>query len=142
MAKSENKTKPTKASVKRFIAGVENETRRKDALVLLDLMSELSGEKPKMCGPSIVGFGTYHYKYESGREGDSVRLGFSPRKANMVIYVMPGFKEMGALLEGLGKHRTGSSCLYINKLADVDEKVLKKICKKSWAIMKKRYPAV
>lgn len=140
MSKSENKTKPTVKSVKSFIASVENETRRKDAFALVDMMKEVTGLEPKMWGASIVGFGSYHYKYESGREGDSLRIGFSPRKANMVLYVMPGFSDLSSMLEDLGKHKTGKSCLYVTKLSNIDEKVLKKICKKSWSDMNKKYP--
>lgn len=140
MAKSENKTKPTGKDVRAFVESVENETRRADAKVLLDLMADVSGEPAALWGPSIIGYGTYHYHYESGREGDHMRIGFSPRKANLVLYVMPGFSEMDDLLADLGKYKTGKSCLYINKLADVDMKVLKRICKRAWADMKKKYP--
>ena len=140
MAKAKPKTVPTSKDVKNFIESVENETRKKDAYEILDLLKEVSGVKPKMWGPSIIGFGEYHYKYESGREGDMCRIGFSPRKANQVLYIIPGYSEFDELLGDLGKYRKGKSCLYINKLDDVDRKVLKKIVKKGWADMKKKYP--
>lgn len=139
MAKAVNKTAATKASVKSFIDGVEDETRRKDAKAVDEMMREISGEKPAMWGPAIVGYGTYRYKYASGREGDWMKMGFSPRKANLVLYIMPGFKEYAPLLKTLGKHKTGVSCLYINKLADVDEDVLRQLAERSWAHMSAKY---
>lgn len=128
---AELKTKPNKASVKAFIDGVEDEQRRKDARAILKLMKEVTGKRPKMWGPSIVGFGSYHYKYASGREGDWFVAGFSPRKQNTTLYIMSGFKEHDKLLATLGKHKTGKSCLYINKLEDVDIKVLRELVKRS-----------
>lgn len=110
-----------------FIAAVEHDIRRGDAKVLLELMGRVTGYPAKMWGPTIVGFGRYHYKYESGREGDSMVTGFSPRKANLVVYVMPGYGDFGGHLEALGKHRLGKSCLYINKLADIDLAVLESV---------------
>ena len=103
------------------------------------MMREATGCRPKMWGPSIVGYGSYEYKYESGREGIFLLCGFSPRKANLVVYIMPGFSSFGPLLKKLGKHKTGSSCLYINKLADVDEKVLKKLIVDSVKHMRQKY---
>jgi hypothetical protein len=121
------KTKPTKASVRSFISAVENETRREDAKTLLKLFEKATGWKAKMWGPTIVGFGAYHYTYDTGHSGTSCVVGFSPRKANLVIYVF-GFPGKADLLQKLGKHKGGlKSCLYINRLADVDNAVLEKI---------------
>jgi len=125
MSKTENKTKETKASVADFIAAVPDETKRKDAKTLIKMMQSATGEKPKMWGPSIVGFGSVHYVYESGREGDMPLLGFSPRKPALVLYGVARTAE--AMLPKLGKYTTGKGCLYIKKLADVDEKVLEKM---------------
>ena len=130
-----NKTQPTKASVTKFLNGIEHETRRADGKRLLAMFKEITGEKPVMWGESIVGFGQYHYKYDSGREGDFLMTGFSPRKSNLSLYVMDGFKERDALLKKLGKHKTGAACLYINKLADIDEKVLTTMIEKSYRHM-------
>ena len=128
---SELKTKKNQASVEGFLKSVENEQRRKDSFVVLDLMKEVTGEKPVMWGTSIVGFGSYHYKYASGREGDWFAVGFSPRKKNMTLYIMEGFKNYDTLLGKLGKHSTGKSCLYVNKLEDVDQDVLRELVKQS-----------
>ena len=128
----EHKTKPTKTSVTAFIASLTDETKRADAKTLVKLMRETTGEKPKMWGPSIIGFGSYHYKYASGREGDMPLAGFSPRKAATVIYSMK-FDGADGLLAKLGKHTTGGGCLYIRKLADVDQKVLAAMITKSVA---------
>ncbi len=136
---SENITKPTKVSVSTFLKSVENDTRREDARVLLKLMEKLTGEKAKMWGPSIIGFGSYHYTYDSGREGDMCMTGFSPRKASLSIYVMGDFKDKAPLLARLGKHKTGKSCLYVNKLADVDMGVLEKLIKASVKHMRAKY---
>lgn len=138
-AGADMKTRPTNASVEAFIAAVPNETRRRDARTLLQLMKRITGEKPVMWGPSIIGFGRYRYKYESGREGEMCRTGFSPRSAASVLYIMPGFKDYGPPLAMLGKHRTGGSCLYINRLDDVDLKVLEQIVADGWARMKLKY---
>ena len=135
------KTKKTKASVPAFLKGIENDQRRKDAQALLKIMKEVTGMKPAMWGPSIIGFGSYHYTYDSGREGDWPLTGFSPRKQNLVIYVMPGFSSYGKLLEKLGKHKTGKSCLYINKLDDIHVPTLKKLIKDGLKHMKKMYPS-
>ena len=135
------KTTPNKASVTSFINAVENETRRKDAKTLLALMKKLTGDKPTMWGPSIIGFGKYHYKYESGREGDMLLVGFSPRKANMVLYVLGSLKDDDPLLGKLGKFKRGRSCLYVNKLDDVDMSVLEKVIKKSYETTKKKWSA-
>ena len=128
---SEPKTRPTGASVEKFLKAVEHPQRREDGFELLKMMKEITNEEPTMWGPSIVGFGSYHYKYESGREGDMPLTGFSPRKRSLTVYIMSGFEEYIDLLDKLGKHKIGKSCLYINKLADVDKSVLKKIIKKS-----------
>lgn len=141
MAKANNKTSQNSASPKAFIKGVENDTRRTDAEFLLMWFSEVTGLIPKMWGPSIIGYGRYHYKYDSGREGDAVLTGFSPRKSNLAIYVMPGF-EIGDIpkkLKCLGKHKITKSCLYVNKLADVDLNVLAEVVQESIEIMKARY---
>ncbi|MDH3693850.1 MAG: DUF1801 domain-containing protein, partial [Gammaproteobacteria bacterium] len=124
---AELKTKPTKQSIKTFIDSIEDEQKRKDCRIVLKLMRELTGEKAKMWGDSIVGFGTYHYKYKSGREGDWMLTGFSPRKQNLTIYIMPGFSKFETLLKKLGKHKTSKSCLYIKSLGDIDLDILSKI---------------
>lgn len=124
---AETKTKPTKVSVKDFIAAVENDTRRADAQTLLKLFAKVTGWKAKMWGPTIVGFGAYHYTYDTGHSGSSPALGFSPRKANLVIYVFD-FPGKADLLKKLGKYKGGlKQCLYINKLDDVDLAVLERI---------------
>ena len=133
------KTKPTAMSVRGFIDSVENETRRRDANTVLALMKKVTGETPKMWGPTIIGFGEYHYVYESGREGDMLNVGFSPRKANMVLYVMGSIPDDDPLVAKLGKHKTGKACLYINKLDDIDLKTLEKMIKKSYLATKKKY---
>ena len=128
---TENKTQKTGARVEDFINSVENKTRREDGFTLLAMMKEITGEDPEMWGPSIIGFGDYHYKYESGREGDFFLTGFSPRKSSLSLYVMAGFEEYNALLASLGKYRKGAACLYINKLADVDMAVLRRLIRES-----------
>ena len=130
---SEPKTKKNEASVEGFLQRVENKKRREDSFVVLDLMKEVTSEEPAMWGTSIVGFGNYHYKYASGREGDWMKVGFSPRKQNMTLYIMDGFSSYESLLENLGKYKTGKSCLYINKLEDVDQEVLKELVRQSVA---------
>ncbi len=137
---AETKTRPTNSSVEDFIASVEHPTRRNDALTLLAMMRRITGWEPQMWGPSMIGFGSYHYKYDSGHEGDAMRTGFSPRKANLVVYIMPGYSDYSAILDRLGKHRMGKSCLYINKLADVDLEVLEELVRAGLADMAKKYP--
>ena len=137
---AENKTQPTALSVAVFIKSKVDETRRADAEALVRLMQAATGEKPKMWGPSIIGFGSYHYTYESGREGDMPLAGFSPRKAATVFYITTGFSESEALLGKLGKYTSGKSCLYIKKLADVDRKVLEALVVKSVAAKRARRP--
>jgi hypothetical protein len=138
---ADNQTKPTKLSVAAFIDALTDQTRRADAKALVKLMQSAAGEKPKMWGPSIIGFGSHHYRYDSGREGDMPLIGFSPRKAATVLYIMTGFGDSEALLAKLGKHSTGKSCLYIKKLADVDQKVLEALAVKSVAAMRARRPS-
>jgi hypothetical protein len=137
---ADNKTKPTKLSVAAYIDALADETKRADAKALVKLMQNATGEKPKMWGPSIIGFGSYHYTYESGREGNMPLAGFSPRKAATVLYGMTGFSDAEALLARLGKHTTGGGCLYIKKLADVDRKVLEALVVKSVAAKRSRHP--
>jgi Domain of unknown function (DU1801) len=141
MAKAENKTKPSKASVAVFVNAVENETRKRDAKTILAMMKKVTGEKPVMWGPSIIGFGRHHYKYESGREGEALTVGFSPRKANMVLYVLGCMYNNDPLLARLGKYKTGRSCLYINKMEDVNENILIKIIEKSYKATIKKWGA-
>lgn len=131
---AEPKTQKTKASVAAFLAAVDDETRRKDAKAVDKMFREITGEKPAMWGPSIVGYG----EYESAT-GKWPRAGFSPRKANLVLYVLADFKERDVLLKRLGKHKTGKACLYINKLADVDESVLRALIMRSWKYMSEKY---
>lgn len=139
MAKNENKTRPTGADVISWLEAVDNETRRKDAFTVMEMMQRITGCEPEMWGPSIVGFDEYHYKYDSGREGDMCLIGFSPRKANLVLYIMPGFSEFDALMARLGKYKTGKGCLYINKLADIDMDVLEELSRKSVKYMREKY---
>ncbi|HEX8257571.1 MAG TPA: DUF1801 domain-containing protein [Allosphingosinicella sp.] len=128
---AEIKTKPTQANVDEFMAAVAKPGRRADAEVLRDMMERVTGEPATIWGPTIVGFGTCHYRHDSGREGDMCRVGFSPRSANLVLYV-GGFPEYEALLGKLGKHKRSQACLYVNKLADVDMPVLEEIVRRSF----------
>ena len=141
MAKAKNKTQATTIDPKDFVADVEPEKRKADAQVLLDLFSRVTGLKAKMWGPTIIGYGRYHYKYESGREGEMLMTGFSPRKQNLVMYIMPGYRAeaMQEKLARLGKHKLGKSCLYINKLADVDMAVLEEIVIDGVTYMRENY---
>ena len=141
MAKSSNNvTRPTDADVLAFLKTVEHPVRRADADTAIEIFSRVTGEPPVMWGPSIIGFGQYHYRYESGREGDMCVVGFSPRKANIVCYVMGQLGPEEPLLKTLGKHRIGKgSCLYINKLADVDLTVLAQMIEKSWRLTLEKY---
>ena len=124
---SDNKTVATDQDPKAFIQSVDHPTRRSDALVLLDLFAEVTGYQATMWGASIIGYGRYHYRYATGREGDFLATGFSPRKANLSIYIMPGYQDYSEILARLGKHKTGASCLYVNKLADIDQTVLREL---------------
>ena len=135
----ENKTKATKSSVSGFINTLTDETRRADARTLVKLLQKATGEKPTMWGPAIIGFGSYHYVYDSGREGDMPLIGFSPRKAATVLYINTSFSGAKALLNKLGKHSAHGICLNIKKLADVDQKVLAVLAEKSAAAMRKKY---
>ena len=141
MAKNENKTKPTDVTPDSFLETVEPAKKREDGKALLELFARVTGLKPKMWGPSIIGYGRYHYKYDSGREGHFMMTGFSPRKANLTLYIMPGyqFDTMKEKLDRLGKHKLGKSCLYINKLADVDEDVLAEIITEGVEYMRAKY---
>jgi hypothetical protein len=130
---AELKTKRNRGSVQKFLDGVENPARREDAKTVLALMEEVTGERPEMWGDSIVGFGSYHYCYESGREGDWFLTGFSPRKANLTLYIMAGFSRYEELLGKLGKHKTGKSCLYLNRLDGIDMDVLRRLVSESVA---------
>ena len=134
-----NKTIPTKASVEAFINTVEDPVKREDSQRLVEIMKEITGEKPVMWGHSIIGFGSYHYKYESGREGDMIITGFSPRKQNLSLYVGAGSAKIKPLLKNLGKHTTGKSCLYIKRLSDIDLEVLKTIILTSYNHYKNKY---
>jgi hypothetical protein len=136
---AENKTKPTKLSVAAFIDAIKDQSQRADAKALVKLMQSASGEKPKMWGPSIIGFGSYHYTYESGREGDAPLIAFSPRKAATVLYNLIGSSDAASLLAKLGKHTTGKGCLYVKKLADVDLQVLEAMAVKAFAVMRARH---
>jgi len=140
--KNENKTKATDVDPRDFVAAVENKTRRGDAEVLLDFFARVTGMTAKMWGPSLIGYGSYHYKYESGREGDMLMTGFSPRKANLVFYIMPGYQDLSDQLARLGKHKIGKSCLYVNKLADIDMQVLEEIVRFGMDYLRKNYETV
>ena len=135
---ADNKTKPTSFGVAAFIDAITDPTRRADARVLVRVMQSAAGEKPRMWGPSIIGFGSYHYRYESGREGDMPLIAFSPRKTATVLYNLTGSDDCKALLAKLGKHTTGKGCLYIKKLADVDQEVLEAMVLKSVAATRAR----
>ena len=136
---SELKTRPSHKSVEKFLTDVQNERRREDARVIMRLMEEVTGESPVMWGDSIVGFGRYHYRYESGREGDWFLTGFSPRKANLSLYIMSGFSGYEKLLGRLGKHKRGQSCLYVTRLENIDLEVLRRLVKESVEAVKRRY---
>jgi len=136
----ELKTKTTNASVMDFLNALPDETKKKDSIALLRIFEDITGEKAKMWGTSIIGFGQYHYKSErSAQEGDWPLTGFSPRKQSLTLYIMSGFEEVDTLLEKLGKHKRSVGCLYINKLSDVNESVLKEIIEKSFISMKKQH---
>jgi hypothetical protein len=137
----ENKTKPTEQSVSAFIEALPDATKRADAKALVKLMQSAVGEKPKLWGPSIIGFGSCHYKYDSGREGDMPLIAFSPRKAATVLYSVTASSDAETLLAKLGKHTTGKGCLYIKKLEDVDQKVLESMIVKSLAAKRARKTA-
>ena len=137
---SKMKTTPTQASVDAFIEAVEDEQKRADSRAIATMMSAATGAPAQMWGTSIVGFGRYHYRYASGREGDFMIAGFSPRKRALTLYIMAGFSEYDALLALLGKHTIGKSCLYIKRLADVDQAVLREIVERSVHYIREKYP--
>ncbi len=137
---AQNKTQRNDGDVMAYLESVANKRRREDSLVVLKMMEEVTGEPAEMWGTSIVGFGSYHYKYESGREGDFMLAGFAPRKQALTLYIMGGHDRHEELYAKLGKHRTGSSCLYINKLDDVDLDVLREIVSESVAHMRRTHP--
>lgn len=141
MAKAQNKTTATTVDPAQFLETIEPDKKREDGKALLDFFDRVTGLKPVMWGPSMIGYGRYHYKYESGREGEFFLTGFSPRKQNLTVYIMPGYRsdEMQEKLSRLGKHKLGKSCLYINKLADVDMDVLEEIVRDGVAYMRETY---
>jgi len=128
---AELKTRPNDTSVEEFLNGVADEQKREDCFTIVELMKKATGAEPKMWGDSIVGFGTYHYKYASGREGDWMLVGFSPRKQNLTLYIMSGFSRYEELMKSLGKHSTGKSCLYIKRLDDIDMPTLRTLVQES-----------
>ncbi|HWZ20728.1 MAG TPA: DUF1801 domain-containing protein [Ktedonobacteraceae bacterium] len=133
---AENKTTPNDQDVEQFLNSVDDERKRKDSFTILELMKQVTGLEPRMWGSSIVGFGSYHYTYESGREGDMILAGFSPRKQNLTLYNMSGFERRDDLLQKLGKHTTGKGCLYIKRLDDVDLPTLKSLIEESFKHVK------
>lgn len=139
MTQAKLKTVPTDKSVVDFINATNDPQKIADSFTLIEIMSKLTGKQPKMWGPSIIGFGSYHYKYESGREGDASVTGFSPRKGNLVIYIMPGYQNLDKELSKLGKHTIGKSCLYLKKLDDINLEILEKIISHGIDYMKKNY---
>lgn len=138
---AELKTQRNKASVKQFLASIEDPMKRKDCMALEKLMARITGCKAEMWGGSMVGFGSYHYTYASGREGDWFLCGFAPRKQALTIYIMSGFKGYAALMKKLGKHKTGKSCLYVPSLEVVDQEVLAGLISGSVAAMREKYPS-
>ncbi|MCK0121784.1 DUF1801 domain-containing protein [Loktanella sp. F6476L] len=137
---ADNKTQVTEISPAAFIAGIDHPTRRADAETLDALFRDITGWQPRMWGPTIIGYGAYHYTYDSGREGDMCATGFSPRKANLSLYIMPGYQDFGHILDRLGKHKLGKACLYINKLADVDIDVVAEIIQAGLDDLGARWP--
>jgi len=136
---ADNKTQPTDADPEEFLNRIQDETKRRDCFAILKLMKQITRKKPVMWGPSIIGFGQYHYRYASGREGDFFVTGFSPRRHNLTIYIMPGFARYPPLMKKLGRYKTGSSCLYIKKMDDIDMATLKELITQSVAHMAKAY---
>jgi hypothetical protein len=137
---AENKTRATDASVQAFLEGVVDERKREDSFTLVQLMQDITGEPAVMWGDAIVGFGSCHYKYDSGREGDMPLVGFSPRKQNLALYILSGYRDEEALLNKLGKHKTGKSCLYVNALKDADMDVLRQMVERSVKHTRDTYP--
>lgn len=142
MAKAELKTKATDQSVEKFISEIADDKMRDDCFTVLDIMKTVTKEEPKLWGGSMVGFGRYHYKYESGREGEWFITGFSPRKQNLTLYIMSGFTGYDELMTKLGKYKTGKSCLYVKRLEDIDQSILKTLIKKSIAHVSKQYKRI
>ena len=140
MTAAKNKTQPTDASVAEYLAAIEDPDRRRQCQAVCDLMADVTRRPPRLWGTSIVGFGTYHYKYDSGREGSHLVTGFANRKQALTLYIMPGFSRYASLLKKLGKHKTGKSCLYIKDLDAIDMKVLRQLVRKSVAYMRRTYP--
>ena len=136
---AQNKTQPTTASVTAFINAIEDPQQKKDARKVASMMRKATGKRAKMWGPSIVGYGSYHYRYASGREGDFMITGFAPRKNMLSLYIMPGYGKFDALMKDLGKFKTGKACLYIKRLSDVDEDVLQNLINKSVEYMRANY---
>ena len=136
---AEIKTKKTDESFAKFLNAIQDEGKRKDCFAIAEMMKDISKHEPKMWGTAIIGFGSYHYKYESGHEGDMCMIGFSPRKQNITLYISGGINNHPDLLEKLGKYKTGKGCLYINKLSDVDTDVLNKLIKAAYTHMKNKY---
>ena len=139
MAKNENKTTETTASVDDFLNQVADEKKRTDSFKIKAMMERITGHPARMWGPAIVGFDVYHYKYDSGREGDFMKVGFSPRAQNLTLYIMPGFGRYEELMQQLGKYKTGKSCLYVKKLEDIDLNILETLIKESYDYMTKKY---
>ncbi len=140
MGNRANTTAETDADVDAFIAAVPDAQQREDARVLVEMLGRLSGYRPRMWGPTMIGFGSYHYRYDSGREGDAMRIGFSPRKGQTVLYMLDGYEHQGDQLARLGKHKTGKSCLYVKRLSDVDRGVLEEMATASLAYMDRKHP--
>ena len=139
MAKNQNKTVINENSVDDFLNSVQDEEKKKDCLEIKAMMEQISGEPAKMWGTSIIGFGTYHYKYESGREGDFMKTGFSPRAQNLSLYIMTGFERHDEIVEKLGKYKTGKSCIYVKRLSDIDRDVLNELISASYKYMTEKY---
>ena len=137
---AELKTQPTGGNVRTFLDSIEDDRKRRDAKTVARIMKRVTGERPRLWGPSIVGYGSYHYVYDSGREGDFMVAGFSPRKQALTLYIMSGFSGHEGLMKRLGKHTTGKSCLYVKKLEDVDLEVLEELIVRSVAYVRKKYP--
>lgn len=137
---AQNKTQPTTVDVDAFLSAVEPERRREDGQALNTLFKRVTGWAPVMWGPSMIGYGSYHYRYDSGREGESLATGFSPRKSNLSIYIMPGYADYSAILDRLGKHKTGKSCLYVNRLSDVDLDVLAELIQAGLNDLGRKWP--
>ncbi|GHE61921.1 DUF1801 domain-containing protein [Roseivirga thermotolerans] len=139
MGKNENKTTENNASVDAFLNSVKDEKKRADSFAIKNMMERITGKPAKMWGTAIVGFDVYHYKYDSGREGDFMKVGFSPRSQNLTLYIMPGFERYDSLMKKLGKYKTGKSCLYVKRLEDIDLEVLEQLIQESYDYMTKKY---